>query len=286
MITERSFIEDEIADSAAAAKDAVNESGDITGDLHHDVTSVVTGAVESVADNAKDLAQSVSTELANFKSNASDFYTVGLWGYCKGNIEGGKSNLTECTDPAASFWFNFTEVLDLRASWAEKVFPNQVDRLGGVYKSSSKGVTATYIGAVVATVLLLGSGIISIVSGHLASIVGTLSVVRGQRYRFSSTLTHDSVLGNGNHQYRFVSYGDWSICVARWGSENSFSVIRNRGYTRSAHAGHQLAGDGIFYRSLCRVVIRLLLQLALEKTASRLQCGVYRSIITFISPCS
>lgn len=178
MITERSFIEDNIADSATRAKDAVNEFDDITGGLHHDVTSVVTGAAESVAENAEDLAQSVLADLAIIKSNLSDFYNVGIWGYCKGNIEGGRSNLTECTHPTVSFWFNFTEVLDLRGSWAEKIFPNQVDRLGGVYKFASKGVTATYIGAVVATLLVLGSGIISIVSGHLASIVGILSVVR------------------------------------------------------------------------------------------------------------
>lgn len=85
-------------------------------------------------------------------------------------------------------------------------------------------------------------------------------------------MAHILDLGNSRHQYRFVSYGDWSICVACWGFKNSFSGIRNRGHTRPANAGHQLAGDGVFYRSLYRVVTGLLLYLEPNKTASGLQC--------------
>ncbi|KAL5361423.1 actin cortical patch SUR7/pH-response regulator pali [Aspergillus floccosus] len=179
LLTTRSITEtslSELADSAPNLEDTVSKIDDTVGNSGHDTSSIVTGTLENVAENAQNLTRAVSDQLVHIKSNVSDMYAVGLWGYCRGTLKEGGVNFTDCTKPDSSFWFNFTEVLDLRDSWAQRMFPNQVEKVVGAYKAASKGVRATYIAALSTTILTLGSGVITMFSGQLGVIVRVMAL--------------------------------------------------------------------------------------------------------------
>ncbi|KAH8431353.1 SUR7/PalI family protein [Aspergillus melleus] len=165
------------SDPTLNLEDTVSKIDDAVGGSDHDTSSIITGTLGNVAENAQNLTQTIPDQLVHIKSNVSEMYAIGLWGYCRGTLQEGGVDFTDCTKPDSSFWFNFTEVLDLGDSWAQKMFPNQVEKVVGAYKAASKGVRATYIAAMSATILTLGSGVITMFSGQLGIVVRVFSLV-------------------------------------------------------------------------------------------------------------
>ncbi|KAB8253914.1 actin cortical patch SUR7/pH-response regulator pali [Aspergillus pseudonomiae] len=166
LISQRSVFDDSLAAVAGSTSDVSSTLQDISNtaqDAGNNAIDGVTGAVGNA-----------------IESNIEEFYIIGLWGYCQGSFNGTGSTVRKCTPPSSSFWFNFTEVLGLESSWAEKIFPNQVEKVVGVYKVVSKGISATYITALTTTVLTLITGLTVMVSGWgscLISICVMISMV-------------------------------------------------------------------------------------------------------------
>ncbi|KAB8227558.1 SUR7/PalI family protein [Aspergillus alliaceus] len=183
LVSKRSVLDDSLAAVAGSTSDVSSTLEDISNTAQNAGNSAidgVTGAVGNAVDEAKDQAQGVSDKLAKIESNIQGFYIVGLWGYCQGSFNETGSAVTNCTSPSSSFWFNFTEVLGLESSWAEKIFPSQVEKVEGVYKAASKGISATYITALITTVLTLITGLTATVSrwgSCLVSICAMISMV-------------------------------------------------------------------------------------------------------------
>ncbi|KAE8376391.1 SUR7/PalI family-domain-containing protein [Aspergillus bertholletiae] len=183
LISQQSVLDDSLAAVAGSTSDVSPTLQDISNTAQNAGNSAidgVTGTVGNVVDGAENLAQGASDKLAEIESNIQGFYIVGLWGYCQGNFNETGSTVTNCTPPSSSFWFNFTEVLGLESSWAEKIFPNQVEKVVGVYKAASKGISATYITALITTVITLVTGLTATVSrwgSCLVSICAMISMV-------------------------------------------------------------------------------------------------------------
>jgi hypothetical protein len=137
----------------------------------------VTGAVGHAVDEAENQAQGVSDNLAKIESNIQGSYIVGLLGYCQGSFNETGSTVTNCTPLSSSFWFNFTEVLRLESSWVEKIFPSQVEKVVGVYKAVSKGISATYITALITTALTLVTGLTATVSRWGSCLISICAMV-------------------------------------------------------------------------------------------------------------
>ncbi|KOC10272.1 hypothetical protein AFLA70_265g001401 [Aspergillus flavus AF70] len=183
LISQRPVFDDSLAAVAGSTSDVsstLQDTNNTAQDAGNSVIDGVTGAVGNAVDEAKNQAQNVSDKLATIESNIEGFCIIGLWGYCQGSFNGTSSTVRKCTPPSSSFWLNFTEVLGLESSWAEKIFPSQVEEVVGVYKVASKGISATYITALTTTVLTLTTALTAMVSGWgscLVSICAMMSMV-------------------------------------------------------------------------------------------------------------
>lgn len=112
-----------------------------------------------------------------------DFYNVGLWGYCEGNINDNKFNISDCSKPKAEFWFNPIEVWNLKETGLENGLPSGMRKSLNLYKNVSKWMFIAYIVAFVATVVELVVGIFAICS-RWGSCVTTL--VSGVAFLFTA----------------------------------------------------------------------------------------------------
>ncbi|KAE8363900.1 actin cortical patch SUR7/pH-response regulator pali [Aspergillus caelatus] len=183
LISQRSVFDDSLAAVAGSTSDVSSTLQDTSNTAQNAGNSVidgVMGAVGNAVDEAKNQAQDVSDKLAKIESNIEGYYIIGLWGYCQGSFNETGSTVRKCTPPSSSFWFNFTEVLGLESSWAEQIFPSQVEKVVSVYKVASKGISATYITALITTVLTLITGLTAMVShwgSCLVSICALISMV-------------------------------------------------------------------------------------------------------------
>jgi hypothetical protein len=167
-----------------AAETAISSTPDVVqgvassaSDAVGSVTSSVANAIQSIASSAGNLAGDAAGELAKVESNIADFYIVGLWGYCKGSINETTSTVTNCTSPSSGFWFNFTDVLGLESSLAEKLFPSEVLSAMNIYRVASKGAIIAYITAFSATALALFVGITATLSRWGSCLTSVCAIV-------------------------------------------------------------------------------------------------------------
>lgn len=114
----------------SSAEENANDVGSSIKDGSEHIGNTASGAIQSAASAAKELPKIAQNELAEVESNIAEFYLIGLLGYCKGKYSEANSVITKCSSPSAGFWFNFTEVLGLETTWAEKLFPIR-DSKGG-----------------------------------------------------------------------------------------------------------------------------------------------------------
>lgn len=102
---------------------------------------------------------------ASDQLNLKDFYTVGVWGYCEGNITSSNSyETTFCSKPKAAFWFNPFEVWGLEDTGVENGLPDSLKKALNTYKAVSKWMFVAYIIAFIATIVELVVGLFAICS--------------------------------------------------------------------------------------------------------------------------
>lgn len=104
-------------------------------------------------------------EKAKQASNLKDFYTIGLWGYCDGDVKDNNNfKVTHCSDPEPEFWFNPMKVWNMEDMNLESALPDDAKKTLNIYKNVSKWMFIAYIIAFIATCVELLVGIFAICS--------------------------------------------------------------------------------------------------------------------------
>ncbi|KAL2005544.1 hypothetical protein VTN00DRAFT_2755 [Thermoascus crustaceus] len=197
ILSRRSLI-DSVSSSATTAMSGAETAASGTHNAAQSAASGVSDAVESATGSAGSLEDNVAKELAKVDSNLPDFYIIGLWSYCKGSFNDTSSAITNCTSPSTTFWFNFTDVLGLESSWAEELFPSQVDSAMKVYKTASKGMTVAYIIAFSVTGFALLMGLTATLSrwgSFLTSICAVASAASNLAASATATGVYATLVG-------------------------------------------------------------------------------------------
>lgn len=127
--------------------------------------SEVSSALNSANINVPSADLDKLMQNATDQMNLKDFYTVGLWGYCSGNITTDNAfKTTSCSKPKAAYYFNPFEVWGLENSGVQSELPDGMEKAMNTYKSVSKWMFIAYIVAFIATVLELLVGLFAICS--------------------------------------------------------------------------------------------------------------------------
>lgn len=136
---------------------------------------------------------------ATTQMNLKDFYTVGIWGYCSGNVTTDNAfKTTFCSKPKAAYYFDPFEVWGLENSGVESELPSGMAKAMNTYKSVSKWMFIAYIVAFIATVLELLVGLFAICSRWGSCVT---SLVAGVCFSFIiQAAKHET-----NNVYRFLS---------------------------------------------------------------------------------
>ncbi|KAF2022068.1 integral membrane protein-like protein [Aaosphaeria arxii CBS 175.79] len=103
-----------------------------------------------------------------------DFYKVGLWNYCEGEInDKGDEKITHCSPRKTNFWFNPIDVWNLKDTAAQKVFDDELKNGVEVYSKIAKWVFTAYVVTICLTVAEFIVGIFAIFSrwGSLATTI-------------------------------------------------------------------------------------------------------------------
>ncbi|KAL4960138.1 SUR7/PalI family-domain-containing protein [Aspergillus stella-maris] len=121
--------------------------------------------------------------------NIPDFYNIGLFGYCQGNVTSNDEyKVTNCSSPDAQFWFNPTEIWNLDRLGLENAIPDDLQDALNVYKNVSKWMSIAYIIAFAATGLEILLGITAIFS-RWGSCITTLIAIAAFLFTAAASAT-------------------------------------------------------------------------------------------------
>jgi len=116
---------------------------------------------------------------ASSNKTLDDFYQVGLWNYCEGEINhDGKEHITYCSPRKANFWFDPIAVWELGNTTASDVFPEDMKKGLETYHKIAAWIFTAYLIAAILTLAEFVVGIFAIFSrwGSLVTtIVSTVS---------------------------------------------------------------------------------------------------------------
>lgn len=113
--------------------------------------------------------QGVSTD-----KELKDFYLVGLWNYCEGDIKNDdKYEITHCSGRKANFWFNPVDVWELKNTTADELFPDKLQDGLNAYEKASKWMFTAFVIAICLTLAEFVVGIFAIFS-RWGSLVTTI----------------------------------------------------------------------------------------------------------------
>lgn len=117
-------------------------------------------------------------EEARKQLNVKDFYDIGLWGYCDGDISNGNYKTTKCSDPKAQFYFDPIDIWKLNNTGVKDLLPDGLEKGLKVYKNVSKWMFIAYIVAFAATLAELVVGLFAICSRWGSCVTSLISAVR------------------------------------------------------------------------------------------------------------
>lgn len=135
------------------------------------------------SENVKDILNKLQED-----STLADFYTIGLWGYCDGDISSNKFNTKTCSDPKAEFYFDPLTVWGLNGTSIKDELPGDYNKVMKVYKAVSKWQFIAYVIAFVATALEILVGAFAICS-RWGSCVTTLVAVVAFLFTTAASIT-------------------------------------------------------------------------------------------------
>ncbi|KAJ9220947.1 hypothetical protein DTO207G8_2643 [Paecilomyces variotii] len=142
-----------------------------------DVSSTLSSAL-----GASDTSSNLSSLLneAEKELNLKDFYDIGLFGYCDGDVTNDEFKTTNCSKAKAGFWFNPVQVWNLNGTGIEDILPDSLQKELNTYKAVTKWMFIAYIIAFAATVVELVVGLTAICSrlgSCITSLVSTVSLL-------------------------------------------------------------------------------------------------------------
>ncbi|CDM33425.1 hypothetical protein DTO013E5_7294 [Penicillium roqueforti] len=124
---------------------------------------------------ADEVSETIETLQAD--ANISDFYDIGLWGYCEGNITNSTDTVSSCTDPKAEFYFNPSTILGVSETELEKEIGSDLKKTMKIYKAVSKWMFIAYLVAFIATCAQVLLGIFAIFSRWGSCVTTIVSIV-------------------------------------------------------------------------------------------------------------
>ncbi|CAI7587073.1 unnamed protein product [Penicillium glandicola] len=159
------------------------------------LTSEITEAL-SDAGITSVTAEEVEATIETIQESAdiADFYDIGLWGYCSGNITDDKDTVTSCTDPKAQFYFNPATVLGISETTLETELGSGMKKILKVYKAVSKWMFIAYLVAFIATCAQVLLGVLAIFS-RWGSCVTTIVSIVAFLFTLGASLTSTIMFG-------------------------------------------------------------------------------------------
>ncbi|GAD94991.1 integral membrane protein [Paecilomyces variotii No. 5] len=109
-----------------------------------------------------------------------DFYDIGLFGYCDGDVTNDNFKTTNCSKAKAGFWFNPVQVWNLNGTGVDDILPDSLQKDLDTYKQVTKWMFIAYIIAFAATVAELVIGLTAICSrwgSFVTSLVSAVSLI-------------------------------------------------------------------------------------------------------------
>lgn len=169
-------------------------------------------------------AQDVSDVLGKLQADSTlaDFYQVGLWGYCDGDIKNNKTTVTECSKPKSEFYFDPFSVWGLNSTSIKDELPKDYNKYMNVYKTVSKWMFIAYIVAFAVTVAEIVVGFFAICS-RWGSCVTTLFALLAFLFTTAASVTatvlfsiFDSSLGTTLKAYGISLSMGKNMYAATW----------------------------------------------------------------------
>lgn len=124
---------------------------------------------------------SVSASISASDLGLSDIYSIGMWGYCKGDNDNGDYNVTYCSKPTPMFLFDpvsiLTEDLSTSISSSDLNLPDKVEDYIKTAKIVSKVIFITTIIGVVAAFVVAVLTLLSFCSHFVSCVATILSII-------------------------------------------------------------------------------------------------------------
>lgn len=169
-------------------------------------------------------AQDVSDVLGKLQADSTlaDFYQIGLWGYCDGDIKNNKTTVTECSKPKSEFYFDPFSVWGLNSTSIKDELPKDYNNYMKVYKTVSKWMFIAYAVAFAVTVAEIVVGFFAICS-RWGSCVTTLFALLAFLFTTAASVTatvlfsiFDSSLGTTLKAYGISLSMGKNMYAATW----------------------------------------------------------------------
>ncbi|KAJ5775181.1 uncharacterized protein N7511_000192 [Penicillium nucicola] len=124
-------------------------------------------------------SEGISEIVSRIQSNSTgkDFYQIGLWGYCDGEISSGNYELTNCSQPKSVFYFDPLSVWRLKNDSVVNGLPKGYHRFSNTYKALLRWMSIAYILAFVTTILEIAIGALAILSRWGSCVTTIVAVV-------------------------------------------------------------------------------------------------------------
>ena len=151
------------------------------------------------------------TTVGSSNVTVRDFYHVGLWNYCAGDLRSDRSfnkfdpshtdDVKFCSKRHSNFWFNPVDVWGLTGTEADQLFSKQLRDGLKAYKAVAKWMLISYIVAIIATAVEIVVGFFALLSrwGSLATtIVTAISSIFIISFALTVTILYAVLTGSFN----------------------------------------------------------------------------------------
>ncbi|KAJ5642535.1 hypothetical protein N7490_006535 [Penicillium lividum] len=159
----------DVSNVAAEASAVVNSVGHSAETAVAEASAAASTAVSHVSSELEELTDEL-------KSHLPDYYSVGLWSYCKGQ----NGTVTNCSDPSISFSFDLLSMFDLVSTEVNDLLPGLNQTVLAGYRDVSQGIIWLYIFGFISTILVVILGVRKVIfsgGNKLLAIFATLSMV-------------------------------------------------------------------------------------------------------------
>lgn len=236
---------DHLAVRDSLGLDTVDTSS-INGEGRNAIDSAVSSAHASANEASTEATSAVSSRIQaqvnGLKSYLFQYYSVGLWSYCKATdgLE------VVCSDPSTSFAFDFSAVLDSTPIDVGDVLP-EIDRtpISG-YSRFSRSVICSYISGFVTTTLAVIFGLRKTLFSRGHRLLAIFCTVRKDQNKYSAKLLTSLAFVAADYDRHGPGYGD--VRAFRYWDQEQLAVPRCSSQYWSTDVCGSMVGRVLFHR--------------------------------------